>query len=242
MSSMSSRLPLRQFRQQEGVALFVGLVFLAVLSVVAVIAMRGTIMEMQLVNNVAAHERAFEVSESMRGVPISLFNDHTFNRGWPMAEMGGSVPDTRFGTFPQCSTKEIGSSGVSCNVLKATKIRKTGGALVNLYEISYQDDEKSYDPTTWMASTSGPDMTIAVCDSNSDSDGCTGGGKADLWVRPDGTTLAAGNGAAQAAGYRGVGNAAASGGSSMFFEILSVGTVNSARVVTLSQYRQQISN
>jgi hypothetical protein len=222
---------------QKGVALFVGLIFLVVLSVVAIIAMRGTVMEMQLVNNVAAHERAFEVSESMRGIPVSLFNDHTFNRGWPLVELGGKVPDTNFGTFPQCGSKKIGSSGVSGDVLKATHIRKNDGVLVNLYEISYQSGEKAYDPATWLTST--PDMTVAVCDS--DADDCVGGGVAKLWIRPDGTVLAAGNGVAQAAGYRGVGNAAANGGSAMYFEILSVATSNSARAVTLSQYRQQIT-
>lgn len=222
---------------QRGIALFVGIVFLVVLSVVAVIAMRGTLMEMQMVNNVAAHERAFEVSESLRAVPLALFDDHTFNRGWPTNEMSGTVPDTSFGTFPQCGTTALGSSGVSCTVLKDISVRKTAsGALLNLYESQFLTGEKDYDPATWMKNA--PDLTVEVCNGGS----CTSGGKARIWIRPDGTALASGSGASQAAGYRGEGNAAASGGSSMFFEVLSEGTAANARAVTLAQYRQSIRN
>jgi type IV pilus assembly PilX-like protein len=241
---MKKSLPHKQNRHysrmaQKGIALFVGMVFLVILSLVAVMAMRGTLLEMRMVNNVAAHERAFEVSESLRAIPLALFDDHTFNRGWPTKEMGGSVPDVNFGTFPQCGTKAMGSNGISCDVLSDLKIHSPspGGAPLNLYEVQFATGEKSYDPATWMVND--PDLTIAVCDG---SGSCSNGGSARIWIRPDGTALAAGSGAAQAAGYRGEGNASASGGGSMFFEVLSEGTANSARAVTLSQYRQRISN
>jgi hypothetical protein len=227
-------------RRQQGIALFVGMAFLVILSLVAVVAMRGTLLEMRMVNNVAAHERAFETSESLRAIPLALFDDHTFNRGWPAKEMTGTVPDTNFGTFPQCDSKNLGSSGVSCDVLKDLKVRSApAGGMINLYEVQFASDgsEKAYEPSTWMAHA--PDVTIAVCDG---SGSCSNGGSAKIWIRPDGTALATGSGAAQAAGYRGEGNAAASGGGSMFFEVLSVGTANESRAVTLSQYRQRISN
>lgn len=244
MISMQSRTPrtlggnLAPARQQ-GIALFVGIVFLVILSLVAVVAMRGTLLEMRMVNNVAAHERAFEVSESLRAIPLALFDDHTFNRGWPTAEMGGSVPDTHFGTFPRCGSDStsLGSSGISCAVLKDVKVRSATDGLLNLYEVRFATGEKAYDPSTWMENAE--DVTIAVCN---DSGDCSGGGHARIWIRPDGTTLASGSGAAQAAGYRGEGNSSASGGSSMFFEVLSEGSANSAKAVTLSQYRQRISN
>lgn len=224
-------------RRQRGIALFVGLVFLIMLSVVALVAMRGTLMEMHMVNNVAAHERAFEVSEMSRAVPVALFAEHTFNRGWPMGAMGGTVPDTSFGSFPVCGSKEVGSNGVSCNVLKGTTVKSDAAAgLVNLYEIAFKSGEKPYDPSTWM--TSHEDVTVDVCNAGS----CTSGGHARIWVRPDGTALSEGSGAAQASGYRGEGNSAANGGGAMYFEILSEGQANAARAVTLSQYRQRISN
>ncbi|WP_114240125.1 PilX N-terminal domain-containing pilus assembly protein [Dyella sp. C9] len=234
---MRRSIPSATSRVQRGVALFVGLVFLTVLSVVALVAMRGTLMEMHMVNNVAAHERAFEVSESLRAVPVALFDEHTFNRGWPLAAMGGTVPDTNFGTFPRCGSKPVGSNGVSCNVLTATAIRSSDDTgLVNFYDIAFRAEEKPYDPSTWMGNA--PDVTITVCNSGA----CTSGGSARIWIRPDGTALSDGSGAAQAAGYRGEGNAAASGGGAMYFQILSEGTANASRAVTLSQYRQRISN
>jgi hypothetical protein len=229
---------------QRGVALFIGLVFLIVLSVVAVIAMRGTLTEMHMVNNVATHERLFEVSETLRNVPVALFDDHTFNRGWPSTMKGGTVPMTDFGTFPVCGSKPIGSSGVSCTVFQGITVRTdpTTG-LVNLYEIPYQAGDLAYDPSTWIKNTPNGDMTISVCNSGD----CTSGGTANIWVRPDGTGLAGGNAAAQAAGYRGQGNGAASGGASMYFEILSVAKADPADAssmdaMTLSQYKQRISN
>lgn len=225
-------------RTQQGIALFVGLVFLVVLSVVAVVAMRGTLLELRMVNNVAAHERAFEVSESLRGVPVALFDDHTFNRGWPTSLMGGTVADTSFGTFPHCSgtTQTVGTKGISCDTLTGTTLRSDGTGLVNLYEIAFKDDEHPYDPATWM--TSSEDMTVEVCNSGD----CTTGGIAQIWIRPDGTALSAGNGAAQAAGYRGEGSGSATGGGSMYFQILSRGTANGMTATTLAQYRQRIGN
>jgi hypothetical protein len=224
---------------QRGIALFVGIVFLVILSLVAVVAMRGTLLEMRMVNNVALHERAFETSESLRAIPLALFDDATFNRGWPATEMGGTVPDTNFGTFPQCGSKDLGSNGISCDVLKDVTVRSppTGG-LLNFYEVQFNSDEKSYDATTWMTHHADVQV-VAVCDG---SGTCSNGGSADIWIRPDGTALAEGSGAAQAAGYRGEGNGAASGGSSMFFEVLSRGKADSATAITLSQYRQRISN
>ncbi|TBR39755.1 MULTISPECIES: PilX N-terminal domain-containing pilus assembly protein [Dyella] len=222
---------------QQGIALFVGLVFLVVLSLVAVVAMRGTLLELRMVNNVAAHERAFEVSESLRGIPVAMFDDHTFNRGWPTALMGGNVADTGFGTFPHCSgTKAVGSKGLSCDMLDGTTVRSDDSGLVNLYEIAFKDGEHPYDPATWTTSTE--DLTVEVCNSGE----CTSGGKAQIWIRPDGSALSAGNGAAQAAGYRGEGSGSATGGGSMYFQILSRGSANGMTATTLAQYRQRISN
>lgn len=222
---------------QQGIALFVGLIFLVVLSVVAIVAMRGTLLELRMVNNVALHERAFEVSESLRAVPVALFDDHTFNRGWPTTLMGGNVADSGFGTFPQCGdSKTAGTKGITCDTLNGTTVRSDDSGLVNLYEIAYKDGEKAYDPATW--TTSNEDVTVQSCD----GDDCTSGGTAQIWIRPDGTALSAGNGAAQAAGYRGEGNGSASGGGSMYFQILSRGSAGGMSATTLAQYRQRIGN
>jgi PilX N-terminal len=243
-SRTSSRGTLR--RAQSGVALFIGLVFLVVLSVVAVIAMRGTLTEMHMVNNVAVHEQLFEVSESLRDVTVALFDDHTFNRGWPTTMAGGTVPSTDFSTFPICGSKPIGSTGVTCDMLKSISLRSdpTTG-VVDLYAIAYQTSELAYDPSTWVKNSK-PDVTITSCASGD----CTSGGKSSIWVRPDGTGLQAGSAAAQAAGYRGQGSGAAGGSAAMYFEILSVASTGgtdptdpaATNAMTLSQYKQRIAN
>ncbi|NII09163.1 PilX N-terminal domain-containing pilus assembly protein [Oleiagrimonas sp. C23AA] len=214
---------------ERGIALFVGLIFLVVLSLVAIIAMRGTLMEMNMVNNVASHERAFEVSETLRSVPVALFNENVFNRGWPAdSDFNGSEPSSDF-SFPVGSSMLAQAGG---------GLRKVGGAPVNLYEIVFQTGEDPYHPETWMKSA--PDMTLSLCSSGDTS--CSSGGSADIWIRPDGAVLAEGAGGAQSTGYRGGGVGAASSGGSMYFEILSVGHAGNGRAVTMAQYRQVIHN
>ena len=80
----------RSLVRQRGVALFVGLVFLVVLSLVAITAMKGTLIEMRMGTSTARHEQAFETSETLRGVPVSLFDEHVFERGWPSV-LGGKI-------------------------------------------------------------------------------------------------------------------------------------------------------
>jgi len=234
-------------RAQRGAALLVGLIFLVVLSLVAVIAMKGTLMEMRMVNNVSAHEQAFETSESLRLVVAKMFNEHAQMRGWPIALMGGDKPDSLYSTYPaNCTTSSnvVGKNGVSCKMIYAMTIRKDAATSlpVNLYTIPLQTGEKMYDPATWMATFPDGDVKISLC-STGQTSGCTPDTFARVWVRPDGTGVSPGSGAAQAAGYRGLGEGLASGSSYMFFEIVSAGvSPGNARVVTQSQYQQAILN
>lgn len=55
-----------QRRSQSGFALFFALVFLLMMTLVAVTAMRGTALELNMANNVANYEIAFETAESGR--------------------------------------------------------------------------------------------------------------------------------------------------------------------------------
>ncbi|HEX7816256.1 pilus assembly PilX family protein [Dyella sp.] len=239
------RFPMNR-RGQRGIALFIGLTFLIVLSVVAVIAMRGTLTEMHMVNNVAVHEQLFEVSESLRDVTVSLFDDHTFNRGWPSTMTGGTQPQANYSTYPICGVKPIGSNGVSCDMLKAVSIRQDAATgAVNLYQIPYQTGELAYDPGTWVKNSK-PDVTITSCASGT----CTSGGTTSIWVRPDGTGLLAGSSAGQEMGYPGLGAGTTGGSAALFFEILSVASTGgtgptdaaATKAMTLTQYKQRIAN
>lgn len=221
----------RNSTRQRGVALFVGLVFLVVLSLVAVIAMRGTLMEMRLVTNVASHERAFEVSETLRAVPIAVFDEHVFQRGWPK-ELGGELPNADFAMSITPSMKTILKTGLQ---------QDCSGSLDVFYgnlrpACDPYPAENRYNTSTWR-----PDAILSMCDVTSSS--CSRNVSASIYIIPDGTVLAEGSGSAQAAGYRGIGGGAAGGGGSMFFEVMSVGTVPAGgRAVTMAQYRQAIRN
>lgn len=217
--------------RQRGIALFVGLVFLVVLSLVAVIAMRGTLMEMRLVTNVANHERAFETSETLRAVPIALFDEHVFQRGWP-EQLGGTLPNDDF---------DFGLTDDMMTVVKGG-LQKNCSDEIDLFYGNLEPAcnsllaETRYDTSTWH-----PDAILSMCDVT--SSGCSRSVSATVSIVPDGTVLAEGSGGAQAAGYRGIGGGAAAGGGSMYFEVMSVGTVpGDGRAVTMAQYRQAIRN
>ncbi|MEP7185385.1 MAG: PilX N-terminal domain-containing pilus assembly protein [Rhodanobacter sp.] len=223
----------RRSHQQRGVALFVGLVFLVVLSLISIIAMKGTLLETRMSTSSARHEQAFETSETLRTLPVSLFDEHVFERGWP-TELGGALPDADFNYQSDLTSGMLDKVNSALqNDCSGTKtllygqLQSSCGALVA---------ETLYDPSTWH-----PDMKISICDVS--SDGCTGNVSAVVSVVPDGQILSEGAGGAQAAGYRGLGVGSAGGGGSMYFEIKSVGSASSnGTSITHSQYRQSIRN
>lgn len=217
--------------RQRGIALFVGLIFLVVLSIVAVIAMRGTLVEMRMVTNTARHETAFEASEALRSIPVALFDEHVFARGWPTS-FKGDVPDSEF-TY---------SSDIPSDLLSKAKdsLQNDCSGSKTLFYGQLQPacgsspKETLYDASTWR-----PDMIIAICDTGTKS--CAGNVGASVSIVPDGTTLSQGAGGAQAAGYRGLGVGAASGGAEMFFEIRSVATApGGGAATTHTQFHQMI--
>ena len=57
---------------QQGVALFVGLVFLVMLTLIALVVMKGTLLEIRMATASARHEQAFEAAETMRAIPEAL--------------------------------------------------------------------------------------------------------------------------------------------------------------------------
>jgi len=220
-------------RAQRGIALFIGLIFLLVLSIVAVMAMKGTLVEMRMVTNSARHEAAFEASEALRAVPIALFDEHVFARGWP-SSFNGDVPDSEF-TY---------SSDIPAGMLTKVKsaLQNDCSGKASLFYGTLQPacgdlpKETLYDANTWH-----PDMVIAICDTSSES--CSADVDAKVAVVPDGTVMKDGAGGAQAAGYRGLGVGAAAGGAEMYFEVKSVATApGNGAATTHTQYQQTIRN
>jgi hypothetical protein len=216
--------------RQRGVALFVGLVFLVVLSLVAIMAMKGTLIEMRMGTSSARHEQAFEVSETLRGVPVALFDEHVFQRGWP-TELGGTLPDSDFDYQSRFSSDLLDAFSAGL------KDDCSGSATLLYGQLqTCGTPEVLYDPSTWHT-----DLQLAICDVSSSS--CSADVTSAVSVVPDGQVLNAGAGGAQSAGYRGLGVGSAGGGASMYFEIKSIGSVPGNGVATThSQYRQTIRN
>jgi len=74
---------------QRGIALIVAMVLLLVMTMVAVIAMRSTTLDLKMTTNTTQTRRAFQASDGTRDSISPLLASHVFNRGWP-SEIGGT--------------------------------------------------------------------------------------------------------------------------------------------------------
>ncbi|MDQ2971957.1 MAG: PilX N-terminal domain-containing pilus assembly protein [Rhodanobacteraceae bacterium] len=235
--------------RQRGIALFIGLVFLVVLSLVAVIAMQSTLLEMRMVTNVARQAEAFQISDSGRAVltgptGTSLFAQSLELGGWPVS-WGGDVPDADFDMSVAAGIGCTGSAPWSLGDCPATVVNFVNalttahgtplkllyGALDNPGADGVNPEDPA-NPSTWLT-----DAIMTFTDPNNPS----GTISATLSVVPDGIGANAGAGAAQAAGYRGLGVALASGGAARYFQIKSAGLspadATNGRAVTIAQYK-----
>ncbi len=223
----------RSFHRQRGIALFIGMIFLLILSIVAVMAMKGTLVEMRMTTSTARHEAAFEASEALRSVPITLFDEHVFARGWPTS-FKGDVPDSEFTYSSELPAgllaKAESALQSDCNNKPVLFYGTLQGACNGMPK------ETLYDASTWH-----PDMVIAICDTATQS--CAANVDATVAIVPDGTVMKDGAGGAQSSGYRGLGVGAAGGGAEMYFEVKSVATApGNGAATTHTQYQQTIRN
>lgn len=217
--------------RQHGMALFVGLVFLVVLSLVAVIAMQSTFLEMRMATNVARHEEAFQMSDSMRGAVGPFLEANMLTGGWPVS-WGGNVPDSQFDWSSVCPNATLPVTTTNCPLV-STFANAIANATTKFKQITGPLDatEEPYDPSTWVT-----DFTLS-------QDNPNGIGKiaANISLIPDGIVPNQGSGTAQAAGYRGLGVSTAAGGFAKFYEVQAVGLSpddgSNGRAVTIAQFR-----
>jgi hypothetical protein len=217
---------------QRGVALFVGLIFLVVLSLVAIIAMQSTFLEMRMATNVARHEEAFQMSDSMRGAVGPFLEANLLTGGWPVS-WGGSIADSQFDWSSVCPNASLPVTTSNCPLVSTFAVAIKNSSPTAFKQITGPLDtgEEPYDPSTWAT-----DLTLT-------QDNPNGIGKiaASISLVPDGVVPVEGSGTAQSAGYRGLGVSTAAGGFAKFFELQAIGLSpddgSNGRAVTIAQYR-----
>jgi len=74
--------------QQQGFALLTSLVFLTVLTLIAVLSTQNSTLEYQMSSNLAFKERAFQSSEAARKTVGTVVEDYVYQTGWT----GVSIP------------------------------------------------------------------------------------------------------------------------------------------------------
>jgi Tfp pilus assembly protein PilX len=232
-----------RFRRQSGVALFVGLVFLVMLTLVALVVMKSTLLEMRMTTATARHEQAFEASELLRPIPEAILADHIFNRGWP-ASWGGDVPDAMFDLNTTFANRLNWKTLLDPTTATGKGLQKLcgGSALVSFYlpvgPCAGQSDAYNYTPTTWKSS-----VVMNVCNDGSTSCSASKQINGTVAVVRDGVIVNQGSGTAMSQGYASIGVGTAKGGSALLLQIRSDAKVpGNGEAVTIAQYKLNIDH
>lgn len=229
------------YRRQRGIALFVGLVFLVALTLIALIVMKGTLLEMHMTTATARHEQAFEASESLRSIPEAILAEHIYNRGWPKA-WGGEVSDSLFDLNNTYANRLEWKDLMNPKTTSGQGLQTLcgGTSLVSFYlpvgPCTGQGDDYYYKPSEWKSSVklSFCSDGTTTCSSNKKING-------DIAIVRDGVTVKKGSGSAMSQGYASIGVGSAKGGSSLLLQIRSDAKVpGNGEAVTIAQYKLDI--
>jgi Tfp pilus assembly protein PilX len=219
-------------RASRGYALVTALIFLVLLTLVALAAIRGSGLEAKMSSNSTERTQAFESAELARTLADNLVDANTYYRGWP-ASIGGSVPTAGY----DATTTALFSSS---NGFSLTQPPQTTG---NWYSVNSEcpttttcavfkptglDQDASFTKTI---TTSGNSTPVVIT--------------AELSVYKLVVSYASGAGLVMASGYQGFGHGAAGGGGSVFYYVSSSGhesATKDATAQTASVYREVIRN
>jgi Tfp pilus assembly protein PilX len=226
----------RDFNRQKGATLFVGLMFLLVLTLVALVSMQGTSLELKMATNQAQRQSAFQLSENMRLMTGAITSQNTLNRG--MQNFSGSAAAWT-GTGTSTVTGEPGGGTGCSQAALPTDLQLYQSESVTSYSTTWHTIGGVFRgnvPTGTTADIAGsPEKILSNCTNN------IANGVAWANVFAIGTRPGPGSGNAQNESSTGVG--ASAGGANKWFEIRSQGQIgNGAAVVTAAEYRQPIVN
>lgn len=213
----------------SGFALVTALIFLVLLTLVGLAAVRNSGLEATMSGNNTMHTQAFEASELSRTLLGTLIDAHTFNRGWP-GVAGGTVANDQFDSV---TLALLAGSGCNNGFCLTTDV-STGKAR-DWY--NGNSENAVFSPTQLDNDTQ---YRRAVGSGNSAVNVVGEGSVYKLY-----TSLAAGAGAAQVSGYLGLGRGAAAGGGNIYYYLNSTGHESSTKESasqTAAIYRDVIRN
>ncbi|HWP94284.1 MAG TPA: PilX N-terminal domain-containing pilus assembly protein [Gammaproteobacteria bacterium] len=205
----------------RGYVLITSLIFLLVLTLVAITATKNTTLELRMSRNFTDRMQTFEISETARLMVNELIDAHAFNRGWPVSQ-GGEVPDSVFGyTVPEGLDLDPDADGLEDLYLS----NATGETLL---DVTTLETDMRYERDVDFPDTSvAPDAEL----------------EADIVVFRLGATTTPGSGTAMISGYEGTGKGAAGGGGALFFHLRSLAQgATGATSVTGADFRHVIRN
>ncbi len=199
--------------RDRGMVLVTALVLLAVLTLVAVVAMRTTTLDLRMTTNTMLKARAFQNSEGARVQTPGPFDEHLFNQGWPDTLTGGTRPANLFTDLPD-----------GLDIVDASKNLFDLDEGVKTWVMTYRLDGN--------ADSEVKHKTPAPQDIS-----------ADIHVTNLGASLASGASTAMVSGYEGLGKGSAGGGSYLIFDVQSEGyAANRTKATTGSDVRIAIKN
>ena len=236
-------MPNARRRGQRGFALITAILFLVLLTLIAISAFKTSGLEAKMGANNALHAQAFESSEIVRHSVESLVDANVFARGWPTT-IGGTVAPAQFGTTTLLTNKiNCSSASPSSYSTYGFSICTDSGAPRNWY-----DSNSECTSSGTCAFTPGQldtDALYAQSVSTTPNDGSADKVNGLVNVYKLNTSLATGAGVQQAAGYMGLGRAAAAGGGLIYFYINGHGMDYRSRqapVDTSALFREVIKN
>lgn len=209
----------RLTRRQRGYVLITSLIFLMVLTLVAVVATKNTTLQLKMSRNYIRKEIAFEGSEVARMDADNMLDAFIFSRGWPTTQ-GGAVSATDFGPWP------CGSSGsANCN-LQVLSPTSTPGSLVNATTTNPPQDLTSSNyatsPYTGTIQNFAPTMLFQYDAAGNSTYTDNNDVNALIYIFRLGVFNNPGSGTAMIAGYEGTGKGAAGAGTAILFYVKSV--------------------